>query len=228
MSTAPMSCAFLHDQTRTQSDPDGHAQMLFFGYANCPGICSSAMPMLADITDKMAERGVALRRAMITVDPARDTVAEIVTPLVQIHADFIGLTGSETALQKAYASFSIEHELAYENPEYGAVYAHVSVIYLLDRSGDVLPLIPPVMDTGIATEIAWKYLAPESYDRPALLCEILTRRRLGLLLARQDTGRGLQVNCSLINRSSRPCPGSNKIRCSMLGSDVISTLTTSL
>ena len=127
-----------------------------------PEICSSAMSLLADITDEMAERGVTLRPVMITVDPARDTAVEMVTPLAQIHADFIRLTGSETALQKAYASFSIERELAYEDPENGAVYSHGLMTYLLDRSGDVLTLIPPVIDTGPATEIAWKCLATES------------------------------------------------------------------
>ncbi|MEO0922724.1 MAG: SCO family protein, partial [Pseudomonadota bacterium] len=36
-------------ETRSAADPDGKHQLLFFGYANCPGICSAALPMMAQI-----------------------------------------------------------------------------------------------------------------------------------------------------------------------------------
>jgi protein SCO1/2 len=65
-------------------------------------------------------------------------------------------------LQVAYRAFSVAHELAYEDPEYGPVYSHGSMIYLLDAQGEVLTLIPPVMDARTASNIAWKYLAPDS------------------------------------------------------------------
>ena len=31
---------------RTEVDPDGRLQLLFFGYANCQQICSAALPLM--------------------------------------------------------------------------------------------------------------------------------------------------------------------------------------
>lgn len=145
---------------RTQADPNGLPQLLFFGYANCPGICTAALPLMGGVVDALADAGVAARPVMITVDPARDKVGTMEEPLTRHHPAFVGLTGTDDALEVAYTAFSIERSLAYEDPTYGAVYTHGSFIYLLDPEGAVLTLIPPVLDTPSASKIALKYLAP--------------------------------------------------------------------
>lgn len=147
-----------HGAPRTQVDPDGHAQLLFFGYVNCPGICTTALPMMADVTDRLAERNITVRPVMITVDPSRDKVGTMTRALAKLHPDFIGLTGDETALARAYSAFSVRRKLAFEDPEYGPVYAHGSFVYLLDASGTVLTLFPPVQDPGHVAKVAAGYL----------------------------------------------------------------------
>ena len=144
--------------TRTQADPDGLPQLLFFGYANCPGICTAALPLMADMTDYLARDGITVRPVMITVDPKRDTPEEMGPALAYVHPEFVGLTGDAAALDVAYDAFSVEHALAYEDPDYGPVYTHGSFIYLMDDVGKVLTLIPPVLDAAKATEIALNYL----------------------------------------------------------------------
>lgn len=147
-------------QPHTQTDPDGLPQLLFFGYANCPGICTAALPLMADVTTALARDNIAIRPVMITVDPARDTVDNMGPALAKLHPDFIGLTGDTTALDVAYDAFSVDHTLAFEDPDYGPVYTHGSLIYLMDASGEVMTLIPPIMDAHTATDIALKYLSP--------------------------------------------------------------------
>ena len=151
-----------HGQPHTQVDPDGQPQLLFFGYANCPAICSAAMPLMADIADNLAGEGITIRPVMITVDPARDTVEAMGPALAKIHDRFLGLTGDEDALAVAYAAFSVEHELAYVDIADGPIYTHGSLIYLMDAEGEVLTLIPPVLDDHTATQIALKYLRPKA------------------------------------------------------------------
>ncbi|MGR3616819.1 MAG: SCO family protein [Paracoccaceae bacterium] len=147
-------------EMRTQVNPDGHGQLLFFGYANCPGICSQAMPMIADAIDTLGERGLHVTPVMITVDPDRDQPGDMNAPLAEYHPDFIGLTGSQDALQAAYDAYSVERELAYEDPEWGPIYTHGSFVYLLDAEGNVLTLFPPILDSDRVAELAQKYLAP--------------------------------------------------------------------
>ncbi|MCE8537228.1 SCO family protein [Ruegeria pomeroyi] len=146
---------------RSQADPQGHGQLLFFGYATCPGICSAAMPMMADAVDRLADAGIPVTPVMITVDPERDRPGEMNAPLARYHRDFIGLTGSEAELQAAYDAYSVERELAYVDPEYGPVYTHGAFVYLLDAKGEVLSLFPPILSSDRVVELARKYLGSE-------------------------------------------------------------------
>ncbi len=146
---------------RTQEDPRGQPQLLFFGYANCPGICTAALPMMVGVVEQLAKKGVTVTPVMITVDPARDQVGNM-EALLGYHPDFIGLTGDPQALDAAYKAFSVDHKLAYDDPEYGPVYTHGSLVYLLDAEGKVLTLIPPVMDEWTAADVALKYVGQGS------------------------------------------------------------------
>lgn len=150
----------LTDQTgaaRTEVDPDGQLQLLFFGYANCREICSAALPMMAQIADAVQAEGIAVTPVMITVDPARDTVEALGPALAQHHGDFVGLTGDAAALQVAYDAYQIETEEVFFDPEFGPVYAHGSFLYLLDSDGKLLTLVPPVITPEAAAGIVAKY-----------------------------------------------------------------------
>ncbi|MEQ6248797.1 SCO family protein [Sulfitobacter sp. HNIBRBA3233] len=157
----PFTLVDHNGQTRTQIDPEGHAQLLFFGYANCPGICTAALPLMADVTDAVATHGITVTPLMITVDPARDTVQTMGAPLARVHPDLVGLTGDAEALSASYAAFNVDHRLAYEDPEYGPVYSHGSLVYLLDGGGAVLTVLPPVLSAAQATDIVLSYLRPQ-------------------------------------------------------------------
>jgi len=144
-------------QHRSQSDPEGHHQLLFFGYANCPGICSAALPMMAQIAQELTESGINTRPVMITIDPTLDTVETMGPALGKISSDFVGLTGTKPALQVAYDAYQIRFEKIADDLEYGPIYAHSSHIYLLDPSGEVLTLLPPVIGPQDAIRIVEKY-----------------------------------------------------------------------
>lgn len=155
----------LLDQTgapRTQAAPDGQAQLLFFGYANCQEICSAVLPAMAEIADLLAAQGHSLTPVMITVDPARDTVEALGPALRVHHPAFVGLTGSEAALQVAYDAYGIAREELFFDPHYGPVYAHGSFLYLLDDLGVVQTLIPPILPPEQAAQIVASYLDPAS------------------------------------------------------------------
>ncbi|MEX0281842.1 MAG: SCO family protein [Arenibacterium sp.] len=143
---------------RNQINPDGHAQLLFFGYANCPGICTAALPLIGDTTALLAEQGITVQPLMITVDPERDMVGSMDAALAKYHPSFKGLTGSDAALRAARKAFSVQHELAFVDPQYGAIYVHGSVIFLLNADGDVLTLFQPIQDAAHVADVAKGYL----------------------------------------------------------------------
>ena len=149
-------------QTRTEVDPQGRAQLVFFGYANCLNICSAALPLMAEVVDVLAAEGIEVTPVMITVAPDQDRVETMGAPLAEIHPDFIWLTGDQTALQEAYDAFSVEVTPLFQDPENGWVYAHGSFVHLLDASGEMLTLLPPILDVDRAAKIARGYLDSRS------------------------------------------------------------------
>jgi protein SCO1 len=156
----PYALVNQYGQTRTQSDPDGRAQLVFFGYANCRDICSAALPLMAGVVDALAADGIDVTPVMITVAPDQDRVDTMGPPLAAIHPDFIGLTGDKAALQTAYDAFKVEVEPLFEHPDNGWIYAHGSFVHLMDADGKVLTLIPPVLDVEQASGIVRSYLEP--------------------------------------------------------------------
>ncbi|APX10781.1 SCO family protein [Tateyamaria omphalii] len=148
-------------EVRTEADPDGKYQLVFFGYANCLNICSAAMPLMAQVVDELAGDGIGVTPVMITVAPDQDRVETMGAPLADIHPNFIGLTGDEGALQAAYEAFKVEVEPLFEDPEHGWIYSHGSFVHLLDADGALLTLLPPVLDVEQVAKIARGYI-PEA------------------------------------------------------------------
>lgn len=151
-----------HGRPRTEADPDGHLQLLFFGYAQCQEICSAALPQMVDITEGLAAQGIRITPILITVDPARDTVAAMGRAMARLRPDFIGLTGTESELAVAYKAFSIESNFVFEDPASGPVYAHGSFIYLLDGTGAFITVLPPILSNDRMIKIIAAHAAQQS------------------------------------------------------------------
>jgi protein SCO1/2 len=146
---------------RTSINPDGHFQLIFFGYANCKAICSVALPRMAAAVDMLKEQNIQVTPLLITVDPERDTIDNMKDALAYHHKDMVGLTGSEAALEKAYKAFNVEKSLVYEHPEEGPIYAHGSFIYLIGPDGDFKTLLPPILGPERIAEVAKGYISGE-------------------------------------------------------------------
>lgn len=147
-----------HGTSRSEVDPDGRAQLLFFGYAACEQICSVALPAMADAVDRMAARGIRITPVMITIDPEADTEDVMRTRLAKVHPDFIGLTGQPAALERAYSAFGIERKRLFADQSGNDVFAHGSFIYLLDAEGRFLTLFPPILTPERIAEIVSSHL----------------------------------------------------------------------
>ena len=145
-------------RTRTQADPEGRHQLLFFGYANCPGVCSAALPLMADAVAELEAGGVEMAALVVTIDPKLDTVETMGASLAKVSDDLLGLTGTPEALDVVYQAFQVEFEHLFDDPEHGPIYSHGSFIYLLDPEGEVLTQVPPVLPPEQVSAIVRKYV----------------------------------------------------------------------
>ncbi len=151
----------LTDQTGsavTEADFAGRPMVIYFGYANCPGICPVALAHIAEALDILGPDGAGIAPILITIDPSRDTPAAMAEALAKYHPRLIGLTGSEAALAEARAVFQVETSQVAETPEGGAIFAHGSFIYLFGGDGAIKSLLPPNLPPERLAELMRKYL----------------------------------------------------------------------
>lgn len=75
------------------SDLDRKVNLVFFGYTNCPDICSAVMGTLASsmkkLDDKVRDQ---VQVVFVSTDPQRDTPEVLQDYLDRFNSDFIGLT----------------------------------------------------------------------------------------------------------------------------------------
>ncbi|MDR3508241.1 MAG: SCO family protein [Caulobacteraceae bacterium] len=109
---------------------------VFFGYTYCPDVCPTTLQTLGTTIDQMGGRAKALQVVFITVDPARDTPAQLKDYLSSsaFPRGVIGLTGSPEQV----ASVASAYKVYFEKSGTGANYSvnHSSAIYLMNPKGE--------------------------------------------------------------------------------------------
>lgn len=121
----------------THADFAGRPMLIFFGFTYCPDVCPTGLDRLGAALEilKAQQPDVydALQPMFISVDPARDTAAQMAEYLDYFHPKIIGLTGSEAqikAVKSAYRVYAARAKETDANGHYNV--DHSSLFYLMD------------------------------------------------------------------------------------------------
>ena len=121
----------------------GHLSLIYFGYASCPDVCPTELQTLGAALDLLAasdaEKIQDVQGFLITVDPARDTVAALADYMANFHPRLAALTGSPeeiAAAAKAYRVYYSKAEAQSDPQSY--LMDHSNIIYLMGREGEFL------------------------------------------------------------------------------------------
>jgi protein SCO1 len=80
----------------------GYVTLLFFGYTHCPDVCPLQMQIIAQALKKIPRNAASeFRVVFVTTDPDRDSPALLRSWLDHFDKRFIGLTGSQSAINAA-------------------------------------------------------------------------------------------------------------------------------
>jgi protein SCO1/2 len=152
--------ALVDPEGRAVTDRDFHGRflLLFFGYANCSSVCPIGLRHMTEALDLLGETGAAVAPVLITVDPARDTPANLGPALAKIHPRLIGLTGSPEHLAAARRAYQVGAEATGTDLTGGALFEHGTFIYLMGPDGKFLSLFPPVMPPPALAAAIARYL----------------------------------------------------------------------
>lgn len=140
---------------------EGYVTLLFFGYTHCPDECPLHMFNIASALKKVPA-GVAeqIKVVFVTTDPARDSSKVVRSWLDNFDQRFIGLTGSEAAIEAAERAASIfpSTKASAVKGDYEVVHAAFVFAYSKDN---LAHLIYP----GGTTEEDWAHDLPHLVDQ---------------------------------------------------------------
>lgn len=106
--------------------------LLYFGYTFCPDVCPLDVQTMAQAVDILAERDVAVTPAFVTVDPMRDTPAELAEWAEAVHPDLVALTGSPEEIRAAADAFKVFYQkVEMEGSAADYLMNHTSFFYLM-------------------------------------------------------------------------------------------------
>ena len=138
--TAPRPLAefWLEDTTGrefSRARLEGRWSLLSIGFTQCPDVCPLTLAALAAATSRL-EPGLAAQTVFVSVDPARDTAAELEEYVHYFDPGFIAVTGERDELDKLCASLGFAYVHV---PRGGGEYTvdHSTAVALIDPQARV-------------------------------------------------------------------------------------------
>lgn len=134
------------DKKRTWQEFNGQYRIVYFGYTNCPDICTPDMQnlMAGLMAFEKASPALAakIQPIFVTVDPQRDT-SEVLKQFVSaFHPRAIGLTGSEAEIADTAKKFAVFFERQEGSAPDAYLMSHSQTPYLMAPDGKPLAILP--------------------------------------------------------------------------------------
>jgi protein SCO1/2 len=155
--------ALVDQDGRARSDTDfaGRYLLVFFGYTHCPNTCPTGLATMAAALDRLGAAGETVQPLFISVDPARDTPAQLKAYVGNFHPRLIGLTGTEQAVAAAARAYRVHRRkvvLADSTGPGDYLVDHSSLTFLIAPDGNWLTLFPHGTDPEFMAAAIGRYL----------------------------------------------------------------------
>lgn len=131
--------ALIDHTGRPVSDADfrGKWMLIYFGYTYCPDVCPTSLTTMVDALDMLGEAGAKVVPMLISVDPERDTPAQLAGYVQAFGPRVVGLTGTPAQIAAAAKAYRVYYAKAKPKDNATDVYLvdHSSILYLVDPEG---------------------------------------------------------------------------------------------
>ncbi len=141
----PAKDFLLHDQNGQPfrlSDQRGKVVLLFFGYTFCPDVCPTTLTAFKQMSEALGAQTDQVTFIFITVDPNRDTPAQLKTHLALFFPALIGLTGEPTQLETVWADYFVDPQIQPGANTAGYLVEHTGRVYVIDSQGNLRLTFP--------------------------------------------------------------------------------------
>jgi protein SCO1/2 len=130
----PFQLTDMSGQPVTEKSLRGKPTAVFFGFTYCPEVCPTTLTELTAWLKALGPDADKLNVVFITVDPERDTPAQLKAYLSNFDPRIQGFTGTPEAIAKTARAYRVYYQKV---PLDGGGYTidHSSAIYLFDAKG---------------------------------------------------------------------------------------------
>ena len=147
----PFTLAGTDGQPFASSKLSGRPAAMFFGFTHCPDVCPTTLARLARLRKQLGQGDDALSIVFVSVDPERDTPAEVGNYLKLFNTPVVGLTGSPAQVEQVKKQFGI-YSRKVEQPGGGYSVDHTAAVILLDKNGQFVATLSPEEGDQVALE----------------------------------------------------------------------------
>ena len=129
-------------QVRHDTDFRGKLMLVYFGYTYCPDACPTELQTISQAMDELGAKADQVAPLFISVDPARDTPAQLKSYSESFTPHLVALTGSAEQVAQAARGYKIYYQkVAQKNGDY--LMDHSSFVFLMGRDGRYLAHFTP-------------------------------------------------------------------------------------
>ena len=130
-------------KTVTDQDFRGRYMLVFFGFTHCPDICPAELQVMSTALDDLGSDADKVVPIFITLDPERDTPDAVNAYVENFGPNFVGLTGSPEAIDKAAKAYRVTYQ-KFQDESMGDNYSidHSALVYLMGPDGKFVTHIP--------------------------------------------------------------------------------------
>ena len=126
----------------TNAQLEGHWTLLFAGFTHCPDVCPTTLGVMKQLSQRLATPA-ALHYVFLSVDPERDTPAQLKNYVTYFSPAIRGVTGPREQLDALCASLGLAYLKIPGASDSDYTVDHSAALVLLDRRGRVAGYFQP-------------------------------------------------------------------------------------
>lgn len=145
-------------KTVTEHDFGGKYLLLTFGFTYCPDVCPTKLQDMALTLDALGGDAQWVQPVFITIDPQRDTPAQLKNYVALYHNNIQGLTGTAAQIADVAKKYKVYYKRGEDVGDGNYMMDHSTQIYLTDRDGKALEIFGDGAGAEVMAQTIRKYL----------------------------------------------------------------------
>lgn len=131
----PFALTDAEGRRRTDAEFRGRHMLVFFGFTNCPDFCPTALHTISQAMEKLGPAADKVVPIMITVDPERDTPAQLKNYAQNFDRRVVMLTGADAEIAAAARAYRVYYQKRPLEKAGEYTMDHSAFIYLMGPDG---------------------------------------------------------------------------------------------